>query len=262
MISRSLMGILNLTPDSFYPESRVSAEAALERAQRWERLGLDLVDLGGESSRPGSLPVPPEEQLRRLQPAVRLLAKHTALTLSIDTTHASVMEACAREGATWLNDISALADPDMIRVVREWDLTVVLMHKKGEPLTMQENPFYDDVVKEVHGYLLERAAWAESQGVPRQRIWLDPGIGFGKRLEHNLALLRALPQLASHGYPVLVGLSRKRWIADLCGEGDRLPGSLVGAVWALRNGASRVRVHDVEATLQALRVMEALWTTS
>lgn len=257
-----VMGILNVTPDSFFPGSRVDLDQALARASEWERLGCDVIDVGGESSRPGSEGVDEEEELRRVLPVVRAIRETCRLPVSVDTTKPRVMRACAELGATWLNDIGALEAPGMAEVAAEYGLNVILMHKRGQPKTMQENPQYRDVVAEVQAYLLARARYAERAGIPHDRIWLDPGIGFGKTLEHNLALLHALPELCSLGYPVVVGLSRKRWIGDLWGEGDRLAGSLTGAIFCLLHGARMVRVHDVEQTLQAIRVMEALWTRS
>ena len=255
-----VMGILNSTPDSFYPFSRVEENEALNRVREWERLGCDLVDVGGESSRPGSESVDIQTELSRVLPVVERLTQSCRIPISIDTTKPAVMRACAQLGASWLNDISALEDPEMIDIVKEFNLNVILMHKKGDPKTMQINPEYQDVVSEVKNFLLNRAQHALQAGIPREHIWLDPGIGFGKKLEHNLQLLHALPELSRLGFPVVVGLSRKRWIGDLWGEGDRLAGSLVGAIYCLTHGATMVRVHDVPETLQAITVMRALWT--
>ncbi len=257
-----VMGILNLTPDSFYPESRYNPDEAIEQVRRWEKLGCSLVDVGGESSRPGAEAISEEEEMRRVLPVVRAIRRISSIPLSVDTTKPNVMRACAQEGAEWLNDISALESPGMLDVAREFSLTVILMHKKGQPKTMQDQPEYRDVVTEVKDYLVERARIAEEAGIRHDKIWIDPGIGFGKKLEHNLALLRHLGEFTALGYPVVVGLSRKRWIADLWGDGDRLGGSLAGALFCMTQGVRMIRVHDVPETLQALRIWEALWTKS
>lgn len=257
-----VMGILNLTPDSFYPESRYSTEQAVAQVQTWERLGCQLVDVGGESSRPGAEEISAEEELRRVLPVVRAIREVSSIPLSVDTTKPEVMQACAEAGAEWLNDISALESPSMIDVALRYSLTVILMHKKGQPKTMQLNPEYRDVVTEVRDYLAERVRVAVNAGIRHDRIWIDPGIGFGKKLEHNLALLRNLKPILDLGYPVVVGLSRKRWIGDLWGEGDRLAGSLAGALFCLSQGVRMVRVHDVPETLQAVKIWEALWSRS
>ncbi len=256
-----IMGILNVTPDSFSDGGRFAApQAALAHARAMLQAGARIVDVGGESTRPGAPEVNPSEERRRTLPVVRALAEHGAC-VSIDTRHASVAAAAIEAGASIVNDVSGFRDPAMVEVARSSDAGLVVMHMLGEPRTMQRDPHYEDVVAEVHGYLLDRARELEAAGVVRERICLDPGIGFGKTLEHNLALLRALPELVSSGYPVLVGASRKSMIGALTGEPDpaqRLEGSLAVALWAAASGASVVRVHDVRETARALTVWRAI----
>jgi dihydropteroate synthase len=222
--------------------------------------GADLVDVGGESTRPGSEAVPEDEELRRVMPVIEELATRIEVPLSIDTRKASVARAALGGGAAFVNDVSALrADSGMAAVVADAGVDICLMHMKGEPKTMQEDPRYDDVVSEVKGFLEERLAFAASQGIHESRIWLDPGIGFGKALEHNLELLRRLGEIAAIGRPVVIGASRKRFIGVLTGrpELQRLAGSLAAAVVAFERGASMLRVHDVGETRDALAVAGA-----
>jgi len=254
-----VMGVLNVTPDSFsdggrYPD--VPAAAAAGRAMA--AAGADIIDIGGESTRPGADPVLPDEEAARVLPVVAALRD---LTLSIDTRHAAVAARALEAGADIVNDVSAGADADMFTVAAEHAAGLVLMHMRSDPRTMQAAPTYDDVVGEVEAYLLERAAAAEAAGVARDRIWIDPGIGFGKTLEHNLDLLRALPRLGSHGYPVLAGVSRKRFLGTLTGRDVAERGDATTAAIALcvYLGATVVRVHDVAAARDAVRVA-AGWT--
>lgn len=257
-----VMGILNVTPDSFSDGGvHDEPDAAVVWARAMAASGADIIDVGAESTRPGSAPVTSAEEIARALPVVAKLAQDAAVPVSIDTRHADVARACLAAGASILNDVAGFRDPAMVEVAAGCDAGLVVMHMLGEPGTMQDHPRYDDVVAEVREWLLDRALALEDAGVARERIALDPGIGFGKTLEHNIALLRALPGLAGFGYPVLVGASRKRFIGALTGvevPADRLGGSIAAAVWAVEHGAVIVRVHDVADTAQALRVAGAL----
>ncbi|MDP2233693.1 MAG: dihydropteroate synthase [Actinomycetota bacterium] len=257
-----VMGILNVTPDSFsdggtYDDPVSALEGGLQLAAQ----GADIVDVGGESTRPGAAELKGADELARVRPVVERLAQDLSVPVSIDTRHAEVARACVQVGVSIVNDVSGFRDPEMVAVAATCDAGVVIMHMLGEPGSMQDEPHYDDVVVQVREYLLDRALTLERAGVARERIAIDPGIGFGKTLEHNIALLRALPELAAFGYPVLVGVSRKRFIGVLTGTerpDDRLGGSLASAVWAVEHGASIARVHDVAQTVQALKVIDAL----
>lgn len=252
-----IMGILNATPDSFSDGGRFrDADAAIEAGLRMIEAGANVIDVGGESTRPGALPVPLEEELRRVIPVVEGLTRAGA-AVSIDTMKAEVMRRALAAGAVMLNDVSAFThDPESLGVAAGSGATLVLMHKQGSPQTMQQAPRYQDVVAEVRDYLDQRVEACVAAGVPRHRIIRDPGIGFGKSLEHNLALLRNLPML---GGPLLLGASRKALIGTLTGAapGDRLPGSLALALHAAATGCAFVRVHDVAETAQALAVWAA-----
>jgi len=253
-----VMGIINVTPDSFSDGGKfLELPAALARAQELVAEGAAIVDVGGESTRPGARPVDDEEELRRVIPLIERLAGTLAVPLSVDTRKPAVMRRAIAAGASLVNDVSALTAPGALAAVAESSAAACLMHMQGEPRTMQDAPHYDDVVGEVRTFLRERVAACERAGIPRSRLVVDPGFGFGKSLEHNLALLRGLPQLASDGLPVLAGLSRKRMITALTGraEGDRLAGSLAAAVIASINGARIIRAHDVRETVDALRVV-------
>lgn len=258
-----VMGVVNATPDSFSDGGRFAdPPAAVAHALRLAAQGADWIDVGGESTRPGARPVEAEEELARVRPVVAGVRAASPVGVSVDTTKPAVARAAAAAGAAMWNDVSALAAPGAPETAAELGCEVVLMHMKGTPLTMQRDPAYADVVGEVEGFLLARAQAAQAAGVAPGRIWLDPGIGFGKTPEHNLALLRALPRLASHGFRVLVGASRKRTVLHLDPTAenprDRLGGSLALALHAARHGAAAVRVHDVRETRQALLVQAAL----
>lgn len=250
-----IMGILNVTPDSFSDGGRfLSPDAAVKRALIMEKEGADIIDVGGESSRPGAEPVPVEEELRRVIPVLERLRGKLRIPISIDTTKAEVAEAALRAGASIVNDISALRfDPAMASVVAEFGAGLVLMHMLGTPKTMQQAPHYEDVVREVREFLAERALYAQSQGIPREAIAVDPGIGFGKTVEHNLELLRRLPELVELGFPVLVGPSRKSFIGAVLGLGveERLEGTLAACAVAVVRGADILRVHDVREVRRA-----------
>ena len=245
-----VMGILNVTPDSFYAGSRmIDTDAAIKAGLAMIEHGADIVDIGGESSRPGAAHVSVEQELHRVLPVVEGLYSRTSIPISVDTTKARVAQAALRAGATIINDITSLrGDPDMAQVIAEAGATVVLMHMQGRPETMQEEPHYVDVASEVFDFLLQRAEVAMAAGISADAIIVDPGIGFGKRLEHNLALIRALPKLASCGYPVMVGVSRKSFLGLLLDlpTSERLEGTIAANAIAIFGGASIIRVHDVK----------------
>ena len=255
-----VMGIVNVTPDSFFDGGRYAdARAAAARARGLVEEGADLVDIGGESSRPGAAPVPADEELARVLPVLEALGG-LAVPISVDTTKPEVMREALARGATMINDITALAAPGAIDVVARSDAAVCLMHMQGDPQTMQANPAYRDVVAEVRDFLAARAAACVAAGVGPARIVVDPGFSFGKTTEHNLRLLARLDAIAALGYPVLVGLSRKSSLGRITGEtpDDRLPASLTGAILAVQRGAKIVRVHEVAATRNALAVLAAV----
>ena len=246
-----VMGVLNVTPDSFSDGGLfVDPDAAVAHGLRLRDEGAEVVDVGGESTRPGARPVDEAEERRRVVPVVEALAPH--VRVSIDTTKASVARAAVEAGATLVNDISASLHP----VAAEAGVGWVAVHMQGTPASMQEDPRYDDVVAEVRAFLVARAEEAAALGVGE--VWVDPGIGFGKRIEHNLLLLRGLRSLVGEGFPVLVGTSRKSFLGTLAGGApvdDRLEGSLATAVFAMAQGVAMVRAHDVAATVQAARLV-------
>jgi dihydropteroate synthase len=257
-----VMGILNITPDSFSDGGRFAdAEGAIAAGRAMIAGGADILDVGGESTRPGAAHVTTAEELERVLPVVAALAEDGRVPVSIDTRHAVVASACVAAGAAILNDVSGFRDPAMVALVAGCEAGCVVMHMCGEPGTMQNAPSYDDVVAEVGAYLAAQAALLAAAGVARDRIAIDPGIGFGKTTDHNLELLTHLPDLAALGYPVVVGASRKRFIGELTGVAEpdeRLAGSLAVAVWAVTHGADVVRVHDVEETVRAFRMLNAM----
>ncbi len=255
------MGIVNVTPDSFSDGGRfLDPEAAVAHGRALRAEGADVLDVGGESTRPGAAPVGADAERARVEPVVAALAAEGAV-VSVDTTKASVARAALAAGARWVNDVSALRfDPDLAGVVADAGAEVCLMHMLGEPRTMQAAPHYDDVVDDVAAFLAERLATAVAAGIAEERIWLDPGIGFGKTLEHNLALLGRLDELVALGRPVLVGTSRKSFLGRLAGGAgpdDRLPGTIATNVLARAKGATGFRVHDVAALRAALTVADA-----
>ncbi len=259
-----IMGILNATPDSFWERSRTGTLASgVERALALVAEGADILDIGGESTRPGSQYMEADEEIARVIPLIREIRKHSAVPISVDTRKAAVMEAALDAGADLCNDISALSDdPALSGVVARSGIPVVLMHKQGIPVSMQDNPVYTDVVRNVADYLFERARFAQESGIERSRIILDPGIGFGKRYVDNCALLAGLAEIAAGGYPVLIALSRKSCIGEMTGRAaaDRLPGSLAANLVAVQNGATFVRVHDVAQTRDTLSVLQEIQT--
>jgi len=281
------MGVLNATPDSFYGGSRASeARAALSLAAAMVHGGADVLDIGGESTRPGAEAVSVEDELARVLPAVEALrAAWPGLPISVDTQKAEVARQALSHGADIINDISAFrSDPDMVHVAADSDAPVVVMHRQGTPQTMQKDPRYSDVVDDVKSFFNDRLAFATRHGVRENRILLDPGIGFGKTVEHNLSILRHLKEFLALGRPLLVGVSRKSFIGKLlarpsppaqpgplpegegarwAGEGilppeERLEGSLAAALWSVQEGARGLRVHDVGATKRALRTWDGI----
>jgi dihydropteroate synthase len=256
-----LMGVVNVTPDSFSDGGLfVYPDAAVAHGRQLAEEGADILDIGGESTRPGADPVPSEEELRRVLPVVERLAG-AGPRLSIDTTKVAVARDALQAGATIVNDVSAFRfEPDLAGLVAGSGAECCLMHMLGEPRTMQEDPRYDDVVDDVKAFLEERLAFAVAEGVPEERVWLDPGIGFGKTAGHNLELLRRLDEIVAIGRPVVVGTSRKSFLGKLLGgrpEGERLPGTIATNVLALERGASVFRVHDVAQVRDALLVAAA-----
>lgn len=254
------MGIVNVTADSFSDGGRfLDPGRAVARGLGLREEGADLVDVGGESTRPGAAAVSEEEELRRVVPVVEALARE-GVAVSVDTMKPAVMRAAIDAGCAVVNDVNAFRAPGAVQAVAAAGVGLVVMHMQGTPDTMQRAPRYDDVVAEVGAFLRARAAALEAAGVARIRIALDPGFGFGKTRSHNVALFRALPALAAMGYPLLVGVSRKKMIGDFTGRdvGERAAGSVAAALLAAQNGASLVRVHDVRETVDALRVWLAL----
>jgi len=259
-----VMGIVNVTPDSFFDGGRCGCvDSALAHAQHLLDAGADIIDVGGESTRPGSTPVSPADAIARVLPVVSALAAEGTFPVSIDTRHASVAAACIEAKASIINDVSGFADLGMRSVAAASGAGVVIMHMRGEPATMQVAPCYENVVAEVLEFLSARAMALVAEGIERERICVDPGIGFGKTVEHNLQLMRSLDRFAETGYPVMLGASRKRFIADIAGSEaeapkDRLGGSIAAAMWGALNGVAVLRVHDVSETVQAVRVVQVL----
>ena len=258
------MGVVNVTPDSFSDGGRyLDANAAVGHGRELLGEGADVLDVGGESTRPGAQPVGEAEELRRVEPVVAGLA--SAATVSIDTSKAAVAAAAIERGATIVNDVTALrGDPEMTALCAERRVGVVLMHMPGNPRTMQEDPRYDDVVDDVKAFLAERVEHAVGAGIEEDGIWLDPGIGFGKTLEHNLELLRRLAELRELGRPLVIGTSRKSFIGMIDGSevDDRIGGTIASSVLAAAEGADVLRVHDVAETAQALQVFSSIQVAS
>jgi dihydropteroate synthase len=255
-----VMGILNVTPDSFSDGGRFLApEAAVERGLAMLAEGADLLDIGGESTRPGAEPVSAAEEIDRVAPVVAGLRRAAAAPLSIDTRRAAVARAALAAGANIINDISGLGDAGMAPLAAATDAGLVVMHMRGEPRTMQNDPRYDDLLGEICAFLVERTRRALAAGVRRERLAIDPGLGFGKTPAHNLSILKNLERVAALGFPVLVGPSRKRFIGALTGAavGERLPGTLAAVSLAVAAGARLVRVHDVGPAAQAAAIADA-----
>jgi dihydropteroate synthase len=255
-----VMGVVNVTPDSFYDGGRYGTpQAAIAQARRLAEEGADLLDVGGESSRPGAAPVTAEEELARILPVLEAIAG-LEVPVSVDTTKPEVMRTALAHGAAMVNDITALAAPGALELVATADAAVCLMHMQGSPRTMQAEPTYADVVVEVRDFLAARAAACLAAGIARDRIVVDPGFGFGKTVAHNLALLARLGEIAALGFPVLAGWSRKSSLGRITGRpaDDRLAASVAAAMLAVQRGARIVRVHDVAATRDALAVLAAV----
>jgi len=257
----AVMGVLNVTPDSFSDGgSFLAAEKAIEHGMLLFEEGADLIDVGGESTRPGAEPVGAEVEIERVESVISALVDG-GVAVSIDTMKPEVARAAVAAGAQIINDVSGLRAEGMLHFAIESGATVCIMHMLGEPRSMQVDPQYKDVVEEVLHWLVARAEEAATSGIPKHQIWIDPGIGFGKTVDHNLSLLKATGEFASSGYPVVIGASRKSFIGKVVGEDDpsnRLPGSLAAALFAAQKGARIIRVHDVAATVQALAVQEAI----
>jgi dihydropteroate synthase len=257
-----LMGIVNVTPDSFSDGGEfLDPERAIAHGRKLAEEGADVLDVGGESTRPGAEAVPAEEELRRVRPVVEALAADGGPEVSIDTSKSAVAAVALDAGATIVNDVTAFrADPDLAALCAERDSELILMHMLGDPRTMQENPTYDDVVEEVKAFLADRIEFAVSAGVDEERIWVDPGIGFGKTVEHNLELHRRLRELAELGRPIAFGSSRKSFIGKLTGApvDERVGGTIASCVIAYANGADILRVHDIRPVREALTVAEAI----
>jgi dihydropteroate synthase len=265
-----LMGIVNVTPDSFSDGGLyLDAERAVEHGRALATEGAEIVDVGGESTRPGAAEVAAAREVARTEPVVAGLGE-AGIAVSIDTSKSAVAEAALDAGARMVNDVTALrADPELAQLCAERGCELVLMHMQGTPRTMQENPTYDDVIDDVRSFLVERASAAVAAGVAEERIWIDPGIGFGKTLGHNLELLRRLGELRDVGRPILVGTSRKSFIGKITGRevSDRLGGTIATGVLALRAGAEMLRVHDVREMREAALVAETIgspnaWTSA
>jgi len=256
-----VMGVLNVTPDSFSDGGEFLApQSAILRACEMMEQGADLIDVGGESTRPGSEPVPLEEELRRLSPILEALYEKN-IPFSCDTSKPEVAKKAIEYGAVAINDVRGFRDSDLANITARSGCVCIVMHMLGEPRTMQENPSYRDVVGEVLTFLETQTKSLESLGVPSSRIWIDPGIGFGKTLQHNIEVLKNIDRFAETGYPVLVGVSRKSFIGRIAGieePRERIPGSIAAALWCVSRGVKILRVHDVKETVQALRIWEAI----
>lgn len=256
-----IMGVMNVTPDSFSDGGKLnSLDKALAHAEQLITEGADILDVGGESTRPRAQPVGLVEELDRVIPVIQALKAEFDIKVSIDTSKAKVMQEAVAAGVDMLNDVTALSDPDSISVVANSQLPICVMHMQGEPRTMQANPEYQNVVLEVSEFLVDIAHRCEIAGIKSENIILDPGLGFGKEIEHNLRLLAAVPDLCRLGYPVLIGGSRKSMLGQLLNRAvdERMPASIALAAQAALNGAKIVRVHDVQASYDAVRLVEAV----
>lgn len=256
-----VMGILNVTPDSFSDGGQwLGKSDAFTHALAMQNEGADIIDVGGESTRPGAKAVSLQQELDRVIPVIEAIAPRLSIPVSIDTSKPEVMREAVNAGAGMINDVYALRQPGALKTAAELSVPVCLMHMQGDPRVMQQDPVYEDVVSEVMDFLLTRASQCELGGIPAQNILLDPGFGFGKTLQQNLDLFHGLPRLVDSGFPVLVGISRKAMIGQLTNRklGGRMPGSITAAVFAMQAGASILRVHDVAETRDALDVASAL----
>lgn len=257
-----IMGILNVTPDSFSDGGKyLDVDKAVVRAEEMVKEGADIIDVGGESTRPGAKPVAVNEELHRVIPVITAIKEKLNVLISIDTQKAEVAKQAIKTGADIVNDVSALrADSEMVKVVKRFDVPVILMHMKGRPRTMQRNPHYNDVISEIYHFLEERINWAKKHGVDENKIIIDPGIGFGKTLNHNLEIIRRLREFRSLGRPILIGTSRKSFIGMILNLSpqERLNGTLASCALAITNGVDVLRVHDVKQVKQLVKVMDKL----
>ncbi len=259
-----VMGILNITPDSFSDGGLYyGSDEAVNRALQMEHEGADIIDIGGESTKPGAKTVTEKEEINRVLPVIKKLSKEIKIPISIDTYKPGVAKAAVGEGASIINDITALryGGRSMARVTARSGAAVILMHMLGTPRTMQKSPRYNDLISDINGFLAERVSFAESSGIKRSQVLIDPGIGFGKTVEHNLEILKKLKEFKNLGIPIVAGLSRKNFIGQVLGgvaPNERLAGSLTGNIWVALNGANIVRVHDVKETAQALKVLKSI----
>lgn len=262
-----IMAVLNITPDSFsdggmfYTGNRQpDLSRVLSRVEVMLSEGAHLIDVGGESTRPGAESISPEEELARVLPVVEAIVSRFDAPVSVDTSTPAVISEAARAGASMINDVRALRRPGALDAAAASGLPICLMHMSGEPQQMQQNPEYEDITTEVKVFLLERVAVCEAAGIPRSQIILDPGFGFGKTLQHNLTLFRSLPMLVDAGFPVLAGISRKSLVGTILGKpvGERLVGSVALGVLAVQRGVKMLRVHDVSATADALKILQAV----
>jgi len=257
-----VMGIINVTPDSFSGDGITDTDAAVAKAWKFVEDGADIVDIGGESTRPGSQPVPAEEEMSRVLPVIeRLVAEGFPLPISVDTYKPEVAKRALEAGACIVNDIFGLRQPGMMELVAEFKPVVVIMHMQGTPQTMQLNPTYEDCVREIAEFLKGQASAAMEAGLPKERIIVDPGIGFGKTVEHNLEILRRLREIKALGFPVLIGTSRKSFIGKILGieiPAERVWGTAATVAIAIANGADIVRVHDVREMVQVVRMADAI----
>ena len=257
-----IVGVLNVTPDSFYDGGRYnSLKKAINRAVQIEKEGADILDIGGESSRPGANPVSTNDELKRVIPVIEKIRDKIKIPVSIDTYKSEVAEAAIKSGVEMVNDISSLRmDKRMVEIIAKYNISICLMHMKGSPHTMQKRPCYEDVVVEIINFFRERTNFCIRHGIKRDKIVIDPGIGFGKTLSHNLKILKNIDKFKSLGYPVLLGVSRKSFIGHILGLGEeeRLEGSLGAGIWGLIKGADILRVHDVLETKRAAIVVDTI----
>jgi len=264
-----IMGILNVTPDSFSDGKKFNTvEKALKHAKNMIIEGADIIDIGGESTRPGAKPITVEEEIKRVLPVLKKIVRETDIPISVDTYKSKVAEKCLSNGASMINDITALrGNEKLVDIVRDYNVPVCLMHMKGTPQNMQKNPHYKNVVKEIKDFLKKQSNYAVSKGIKKKNIIIDPGIGFGKRtgsgIEDNCTILANIKEFKKLGYPVLVGASRKKFIGNICGEkklpsDERLEGSIATSIISSLNGADILRVHDVKATVRALKVLNCV----
>ncbi|MCK5534478.1 dihydropteroate synthase [bacterium] len=257
-----IMGVLNITPDSFSDGGKyyTNCDKAIFCAQQMAEEGVDIIDIGGESSRPGAIPISEEEEKKRILPIIKKLTKKIKIPISIDTYKPGVARAAIMEGASLINDISGLQDEEMIKVINEFNVPVIIMHMQGSPQCMQENPQYKEVISDIISFFQERIQRAENNGISKENLILDPGIGFGKTTKHNLEILRRLEEFKILGCPLLIGTSRKRFIGDILElpVGQRLEGSLATCLWSIFKGINILRVHDVLSTVRAVRMVDAI----